>query len=54
MRLTNAEMFESKAKTREKIQNGDYFRFLEAHEPRLQQWLNTFDKLDSKWEASFS
>ena len=46
MRQSNAEMFESKAITRDKIQKGEYLKFLEAHGPRLADWKARFERID--------
>ena len=48
MRQSNAEMFESKAMTRDKIQKGEYLRFLEAHGPRLADWKARFERIAGK------
>lgn len=46
MRQSNVEMFESKAITRDKIQKGEYLKFLEAHGPRLADWKARFERID--------
>jgi len=46
MRQSNAEMFESKAMTHDKIQNGEYLEFLESHGPRLADWKARFERMD--------
>lgn len=46
MRQSNAEMFESKAMTRDKIQNGEYLEFLESHGPKLADWKARFERMN--------
>lgn len=48
MRSSNTEMFESKTRTHEAIQNGTYMDFLEEYGPRLKEWKSKFDKTESK------
>ena len=47
MRQSNAEMFESRSLTREKIQNGEYLQFLQAYWPKLREWLDKFETINS-------
>lgn len=46
MKHTNAEMFQSKAMTREIIQKGEYLDFLRDHWHRLREWLHIFENMD--------
>jgi hypothetical protein len=45
MRQTNAEMFQSKQQTRDRIQTGAYLGFLEAYGPRMKTWLERFESI---------
>ena len=52
MRQSNAEMFESKSLTREKIQKGEYLQFLQAYWPRLREWLDKFESINSEYDPA--
>ena len=46
MRRCNAEMFESKAMTRDRIESGEYLKYLEDYGPRLREWRERFNSIE--------
>ena len=48
MRQSNTEMFESKQRTHERIQSGEYMRFLEDFWPKLRDWKDRFGRTEGK------
>jgi hypothetical protein len=53
-RQSNTELFESKRRTHESIQNGDYMRFLERFGPKLRDWKERFEQTESKFTRTKS
>ena len=53
MRITNAELFASKATTREMIQSRRYLEHLKEFGPLLKNWLARFETI-SGWSSELS
>jgi hypothetical protein len=50
MRRSNTEMFESKRKVHQVIEDGSYIQFLKDWQPRMRKWKEKFDQTQSMYK----
>ena len=48
IRQSNTEMFESKRRTRQAVDSGEHFQFMDKFKPKLQEWKDRLEQTDSK------